>query len=137
MAQDGQKASKLILSDGRTVRSDKLVAQDGQNCNLVPYNIILGILAGALSSSDEAPDGRVAGQSAMVRVHSPIHTAVYAYGKEPSGTPALRVHSSTMCVTDFSDFCGSICTRTGDTPFSRSCHFNLNFQGSLKMMKKL
>ena len=50
---------------------------------------ILGILAGALLSSDGAPDG----QSVMVRVHSPTHSAVYAYGKEPSGTPALRAHS--------------------------------------------
>ena len=73
------------------------MAQEGQTCNLVPYNVmsnILGILAGALSSSDGAPDGRVVGQSAMVRVHSPTHAAVYAYGKEPSGTPALRAHSS-------------------------------------------
>ena len=85
-------SSERVKCVGRTVRSDKL----GQTCNLVPYHInILGILAGALSSSDGAPDGRVVGQSAMVPVHSPTHAAVYAYGKEPSGTPALRAHSST------------------------------------------
>ena len=75
------------------------MAQEGQTCNLVPYNVmsnILGILAGALLSSDGAPDGRVVGQSAMVRVHSPTHAAVYAYGKEPSGTPALRAQSSIL-----------------------------------------
>ena len=43
----------------------------------------------------------------------------------------LRVRPSQILVI----FAGTV--RTGPTPFSRSCHFNLDFQESRKMMKKL